>query len=393
MSSIRERRRIRGCVVVVVAAAVAVSCGGSTSPRPNTTATPPPVPAGTTPLGRVTWTAVAYPDLGEEAHLYDAAARPGAFVLVGDTGAFGFHGVVLRSTDGRAWTLVDDADVAPWSLSTVIGTDAGFLAIGGRFSNTQPGGSTGWASALLTSPDGSDWTVREAFEGMEISTVAANGSLVVATTRGPTLLVSHDTGATWKQVNASDVGFATGTPRVLDVLGSGTWVALGTAGTSAAAWSSADGLAWEAATIEAADPVSGVKSVTPTSIATGASGAVAAGTDDPQECEEGDDFCGSYGAGWTTEDGEHWMRLPRGTPLTDGWGVSMWSAGSAGVVANGPALRQSANGWKWTTVAGTSSDMWIDVFALRDRTAVAAGSLVTSDVPKQSMWVGVIGDR
>ena len=76
----------------------------------------------------------------------------------------------------------------------------------------------------------------------------------------------------------------------------------------------------------------GIKSVTPYAIAVGASVAVATGTDDPAECEDFDDFCGSYGAGWTTTDGANWMRLPRNTPLTDGFGDRVYPAGAAGVV-------------------------------------------------------------
>jgi hypothetical protein len=71
----------------------------------------------------------------------------------------------------------------------------------------------------------------------------------------------------------------------------------------------------------------------------------------------------------------------------------MSPAGAAGVVATSSGLSQSANGWNWTTVAGTSSDMSIDVFALRGTTAVAAGYRFTADVPGQSLWVGSVAGQ
>lgn len=331
--------------------------------------------------------------LGDEMALYDAAATAKEFVLVGDTGALGFKGVILRSTDGLSWQAVHDADIAPWSLSRVIPTGAGFLAIGGRFTDTQPDGSTGWTSAALTSPDGLDWSVRQLFKGVDILSVAADGAQIIATTDQSMILVSRDTGTTWTQVPASDAGFGTGSPSVVAVLANGRWVALGTAGASAAAWTSEDGLTWEAATIEAADPVPGIKSVTPGSIAVGGSGAVAVGTDDPEGCAEDDDFCGHYGAGWSTVDGTAWMRLPRGTPLTDGWGIGIWPAGSAGVVANLPTFSQSSNGWAWTEVPGNDPKMLITVLTRRGNTLVAAGMGASSDAPTLAVWVGSIAGR
>jgi hypothetical protein len=345
------------------------------------------VPASSRPLGRIAWTAVTVPaGLGEEAHISDAAAGPGGFVLVGDTGALGFHGVVLRSSDGRSWQAVHDPDLTTWGLSKVIATDAGFLAIGGRFANVQADGTTSWASAILTSSDGSDWVVRRAFDGLEILNAAARGRHVVATTADATLVVSDDTGATWRLISAPSAGFGTGIPAAVAVLGP-SWIAVGTIGTSAAAWFSIDGVAWEPATIEGADPVDGVQSVTPYAIAAGTSIAVAAGTDDPADCAEGDDFCAHWGAGWSTADGHHWMRLPRHTPLTEGSGAFIWPAGDAGVVAEGLSLSESANGWAWSSLS--ESDVLPLALAIRDRTVVAAGMGLDAPSIGVVIWFGV----
>jgi len=269
----------------------------------------------------------------------------------------------------------------------VIATGSGFLAIGGRFANVQADGTTGWASAVLTSPDGVDWKVRGDFDGLDIRSVAARGAHVIATTDAATLLVSDDTGTTWHRVSAQSVGFGAGSPASVGVLGS-RWIAVGTKGPSAAAWSSADGIAWQPATIEAAQPVAGIQSVTPYAIAAGTSVAVAAGTDDPTECADGDDFCAHWGAGWTTEDGQHWMRLPRHTPLTEGTGAFIWPAGDAGVVALGLGLSESQNGWAWSSVSGT--DVIPEALAIRDRTVIAAG--LANDAPSTNLaiWLGLI---
>jgi hypothetical protein len=48
--------------------------------------------------------------------------------------------------------------------------------------------------------------------------------------------------------------------------------------------------------MEAAGPVPGITSVAPYTIAAGTSVVVAIGTDDPQECAQGDDFCAHFGA-------------------------------------------------------------------------------------------------
>lgn len=274
----------------------------------------------------------------------------------------------------------------------MITTDAGYVAVGGRFADRRPDGSTGWESAVLTSPDGTDWTVRQTFDGVDIGSVAARGALIVATTDAASLVVSRDSGATWHQILAGGIGFGTGSPTAVGVLGNGRWVAVGTAGPSAAAWSSADGLTWEAATMEAADPVAGIQSVTPYAIAAGTSMAIAAGTDDPTDCAPGDDFCGHWGTGWTTQDGLNWMRLQRGTPLTEGTGAFIWPAGDAGVLAAGMGLSQSSNGWTWTTVSGDSTAVLPLAIAFRGRTMVAAGLGMSPDKPGATIWVGTIAE-
>lgn len=264
-----------------------------------------------------------------------------------------------------------------------LGVDAGC-----PFGGSTP--ATGWKSAVLTSPDGTDWTVRQTFEGVDIRSIAARGALTIATTDAASLVVSRDGGATWHEILAGGLGFGTGSPAAVGVLGNGRWIAVGTVGTSAAAWSSADGLTWEPATIEAADPVSGIKSVTPYAIAAGTFVAIAAGTDDPTDCAEGDDFCGHWGTGWTTQDGRTWMRLPRGTPLTEGTGAFIWPAGDAGVLSAGLGVSQSSNGWTWTAVSDGGSVIVPLAVAVRGNTMVASGDSLDEDRLGPAIWLGTI---
>ncbi len=358
----------------------------ATSPRPDPTGSAPSIPANANPITNITWTETRLPDgIGSESMFYGAAGGPKGFVIVGDTGALGFGGVALTSTDGNAWALVDDTDITPWSLEEVIATDAGYIAIGGTFGS----GPSGWSSAILTSSDGRDWSVRHQGEG-SISSVAAHGSHVVATTDGPAILVSDDAGGSWSSVKRSDVGLEGDAVSAVAVLGSGRWLAIGSKGLSAAAWVSDDGARWTPAAMEGADPVPGVKRVTTYGLVAGDAVGIASGTDDPELCDgDADDGCNHYGAAWSTEDGSTWRRLPKGTPPADAGGTYLWPAGPAGVLA-GIASRQSANGWDWTPFPGPAGGDLASILALHGSTVVAAGITAPDDGPLLGIWVGAV---
>jgi hypothetical protein len=337
------------------------------------------MPAEANPITRITWTESTLPDgTGTESMFYGAVGGPKGFVIVGDTGALGFHGLALRSTDGRTWELVDDDDLTPWSLTDVIATDRGYIAIGGTF---------GAGGAILTSTDGRDWSVGHQSE-TSILSVAAHGSHVVAITEGPTILVSDDTGASWTSVDRSDVGLGGGTVSGIAAMTSGRWIAVGSHDLSAAAWASDDGDRWAPAAMDGADPVPGVKRVTAYDVVVGNSVGIASGTDDPETCEgDADDGCNHYGAAWSTEDGSEWRRLPKGTPPAAQGASYLWPGGQAGVLAE-PDSRQSANGWSWSSFPGPSGGEFATILALRGSTMVAAGMIVRDDGPLLGIWVG-----
>jgi len=281
--------------------------------------------------------------------------------------------------------LVDDDDIKPWSLEKVIGTDGGYMAIGGTFGS----GPSGWSSAILTSTDGRDWSVRHQAEGW-IGSIAARGSRAVATTDGPTILVSDDNGGSWTSVQRSEVGLDGDAVNAIAVLGNGRWIAVGIRGLSAAAWVSDDGESWTSATMDGADPVPGVKRVTTYGVVAGESVGIASGSDDPELCEgDADDGCSHYGAAWSTEDGSTWRRIPKAAPPAEYGGAFLWPAGPSGVLA-ATASQQSANGWDWTQFPGPSEGDLANILALHDSTVVAAGMREPDDGPMLGIWVGAV---
>lgn len=344
------------------------------------------MPAAANPITDVQWTETALPDgIGSESMFYGAAGGPKGFVIVGDTGALGFHGLALTSVDGRTWELVDDDDINPWSLEEVVSTDGGYIAIGGNFGS----GPSGWSSAILTSTDGQEWSVRHQAEG-SINAVAARGSHAVATTDGPTILVSDDTGRSWRAVDRSEVGLDGDAVNAVAVLANGRWIAVGARGLSAAAWVSDDGESWTSAAMEGADPVPGVKRVTTYGVVAGDAVGIATGTDDPELCEgDADDGCNHYSAAWSTEDGSTWRRLPKGTPPADQGGTYLWPAGPAGVLAE-IASKQSANGWDWTPFPSPSGGNLASILAVHGSTMVAAGVTDPESGPLLGIWVGAV---
>jgi hypothetical protein len=281
--------------------------------------------------------------------------------------------------------LVDDDDITPWSLEEVIATDGGYIAIGGNFGS----GPSWWSSAILSSTDGRHWSVRHQSDGV-IGSVAAHGSHVVATTDGPTILVSDDAGGSWTSVKRAEVGLDGDAVSAVAVMANGRWIAVGAKGLSAAAWFSDDGERWTAAAMEGADPVSGVARVTTYEVVAGDAVGVALGTDDPELCEgDADDGCNHYGAAWSTGDGSTWRRLPKSTPPADQWADYLSSGGPAGVLA-AFASKQSANGWDWTPLPRPSGGNAAHILALHGSTILAAGMRDADDGPMLGIWVGAV---
>jgi hypothetical protein len=212
----------------------------------------------------------------------------------------------------------------------------------------------------------------------------------VATTDGPAILVSDDTGDSWTAVGRSDVGLDGDAVSAVAVMANGRWIAVGSKGLSAAAWMSDDGDRWTAAAMEGADPVPGVKRVTTYGVVAGDAVGIASGTDDPELCEgDSDDGCNHFGAAWSTEDGSTWRRLPKGTPPAATGGTYLWPGGPVGVLAE-IGSKQSANGWDWTPIPGPSGGELATILALHGPMVVVAGMIAHDDGPLLGIWVGAV---
>lgn len=135
----------------------------------------------------ITWTRLAS-DVGGSA----VAFGPNGFVAVGDDG---IDAVVWVSPDGYAWSLVEDPTFADGTMTDVIATDDGYIAVGpvwgldpevygGPFPGLAP---TVQPPIVWTSPDGRAWE-RHPFDGDGIGSLRAatvvDGTLVLVGQRG-----------------------------------------------------------------------------------------------------------------------------------------------------------------------------------------------------------------
>ena len=185
-----------------------------------------------------------------EQRMEAVTALSDGFVAVGsapDAGG-GVDGAVWRSVDGREWSAVAAGSFAgpgDQRLVDVAAGPAGLVAVG----------TDGSSAAAWTSPDGDAWTRAphddSVFGGpgeqrMEAVTALPGGRGWVAVgTDGQgdgALWASPD--ATWGRVGADGLG-GPGDQVLLDVVAGPTGlVAVGTDGSSAAAWTSPDAAAW-----------------------------------------------------------------------------------------------------------------------------------------------------
>lgn len=199
--------------------------------------------------------------------VYDVIAFHGRLVAVGyaeepasrTTCQGGGTGLVWvprmwTSTDGRAWTPIEDPDLRCGRLLALVAGGPGLVAVGDRqvelMSGSRSTGRTADVGQIWTSVDGLDWSPASAPSDLEwLWSVAGGpaGLVAVAGYREP--VVSRD-GLTWQRAPLGDPAgaglFGLMVNRVLaDEHG---YLAVGgikvDAGYRAAAWSSPDGRAW-----------------------------------------------------------------------------------------------------------------------------------------------------
>jgi serine/threonine-protein kinase len=219
--------------------------------------------------GGVRLTRSSSPDLVANAGtIRDFAAFGSTLVAAGATGPLGTQdAAVWRSTDGRNWTMVDDADLAAsgdqqiWSVH-----NAGGRLVGVGY--TTEGGS--YDAAVWTSRDGLDWArddpVMFAETGVELMKAVAggtNGMPLVAVgcqddiskcdlggDSDAAVWISTD-GKLWEKVELERVGVVgVGIQTMFGLTRQGvTFIASGTATAKtgdldAAVWTSTDGRSW-----------------------------------------------------------------------------------------------------------------------------------------------------
>ncbi len=147
--------------------------------------------------------------------------------------ATGLSGVILTSPDGITWTKRTSGTVL--DLRSVIWADGQFVVVGGNDENEDFDGQVS-GSLVLTSPNGTTWTLRTLPTNRTLQGIAFNGSTLVATGRKGELLTSPD-GIAWTHQNSGIT-----TSDLHDVTSSGKlFVASGDGG---AILRSADGITW-----------------------------------------------------------------------------------------------------------------------------------------------------
>jgi hypothetical protein len=235
--------------------------------------------------------------------LYAVTYGNGLFVAVGDRGA------ILTSPDGVNWTR-QTSGTSDWLKGVAYGNGL-FVAVGGR-------------GAILTSPDGVTWTAQTSGTGNSLSGVAYGDGTFVAVGVGGTILTSPD-GVTWTQR-------ASGTSNWLEgvTYGDGLFVVVGLGG---AILTSPDGVTWTAQTSGTGNGLLGVTYGDGLFVAVGWNGTIL-----------------------TSPDGVSWTQRTSGTRnslsgVTHGDGLFV-------AVGSGGAILTSPDGVTWTAQAsGTSNPL------------------------------------
>lgn len=276
----------------------------------------------TSPDSGVTWTRRYNPD--PQHRTLRAVARGGAgWVAVGEsTGSQpGTCPAVLTSPDGTTWT-VRDVSGTYWLGRFRAVTDAGGLYV-----------AVGNNGRIGTSPDGVTWTARTSTTGALLNGVAAAGSTVVAVGNSRAIVRSTNGGIDWGTVG--------GVPTSLGNLQAVTWtgsqfVAVGDAGGTAV---SADGSSWTASILATANALRGVAANGGTILAVGS----------PSASLPADSV-------FTSTDGSSWS--PQSLPIVHGVSQNLNAVVSLGAggflaVGSGGAVYGGATATENRTLAGS----------------------------------------
>lgn len=263
----------------------------------------------------------------EYAAIDAVSAGPGGLVGVGfdDSGDTSVP-AVWRTTDGRSWTRVDDADLDRGQMAAVAGGADGYVAIGSDFDDGT--------SLVWTSSDGADWSAGEPVPGVDsgaaINGLAAIGQGFIAygsSADGNARMWYSPDGREWQvaegfgdeadsavnDVAVSDDGFVAVGARYLGDT------------TRALVWTSSDGLTWQAVPgLELDGEMIGVEPVGPGFYAVGAM---------PETNE-----LIFNAAVWASPDGVAWQRRPDDASFELARMIEVFQAGPGLVVIGDKSL-------------------------------------------------------
>jgi hypothetical protein len=226
------------------------------------------------------------------------AGGPG-FVAVG---AAGTQAAVWTSKDGVTWRPVVDSALDRGWMQTIVATDSGLVAFGGRADTDS--------RVIWTSPDGIEWLAATNASGLRVArglqaVTAWDGRALAFVgasdyTMSPVEVWSTTGRAEWEHVATLPGGDQLSVSRAAG--GPQGWVALGVrgSGSTPVAWYSADGVTWERA-VTGPDVSTSVIGVDAGFIATGSVGSL-----NDETCGDQRDF---HGHTWTSADGRTWQRM------------------------------------------------------------------------------------
>ncbi|MBI4595455.1 MAG: carboxypeptidase regulatory-like domain-containing protein [Candidatus Tectomicrobia bacterium] len=240
--------------------------------------------------------------------------------------AVGGGGILLTSPDGTAWTVRTSG--TSYGLSAVSYGNNAFVAVGAE-------------GIILTSPEGISWTARTSGTSNFLYEVAYGNNTFVAVGSWGTILTSPD-GMAWTVETSGTISDLVGV-----AYGNNTFVAVGNLGTML---TSLDGVTWTVRTSGTSSWLTGVAYGNNSFVAVGAGGKILTSPD---------------GISWTT-----------GTSGTSSWLTGIAYGNNAFVAVGGGEILTSPEGISWTArTSGTSN--WLNGVVYGNNSFVAVGTYGT----------------
>jgi len=315
-------------------------------------------------------------------------APDGTFVAI-QSALDGHAPRVLHSSDGLAWTNLGPLPASQDSQVNAITKDGhGLIAVG-----FDPAG-VAWTSA-----NGRTWRrepEQPSLASEELERVATRPDAIIAVLGSGSLASSPD-GLSWSVFSIDGTGVA----KVSDVAASAAgFVAVGSVGTRAAAWTSSDGRSWQPAAFPGnADASAQLISVAVDGGRLVALGAVASPGDSGPSPGDADESVWTTVQAWSSADGgATWTRSAHAAPALyapsfpspyAGWGgfVAIGNPGPGGI-----EVWTTPDGavWQQARIDAAGIDVWGKSLAISGPIAVIGGKTVGTGAggDRAVFWVG-----